>query len=148
MEKNLEYYESLDKRTKEYKEWKESFEKAQADKPEGLGDVVAKVTEATGIDKVVKKVANAVGVDDCGCEERRNRWNKKFSFGKPECFTEQEYNFLVGFFRENKERVTYDERKQVYDVYNRVFRTAAKVTSCTACWNDKVKRLKTLLNDY
>ncbi len=38
----------LDKRTKEYKEWKKK------QKAEGLGDIVEKITEATGIKNVVK----------------------------------------------------------------------------------------------
>jgi len=36
--KDKEYYESLDKRTKEYKEYKT-----------GLGDVIAEVTKAVGV---------------------------------------------------------------------------------------------------
>ena len=38
-----------DKRTKAYKEWKKKFDAA----PEGLGDTVEKVTEATGIKKLL-----------------------------------------------------------------------------------------------
>ena len=45
--KSQEYYESLDKRTKEYKEWKASFEAKQEDdganEVSGLGDVVAEI---------------------------------------------------------------------------------------------------------
>ena len=64
------YYESVDKRSKdyrEYKEWKkakavvkkdfEALKKNVDAIPKGLGDVVAKVTKATGIDEVVKFVA-------------------------------------------------------------------------------------------
>lgn len=40
-------------------------------KPQGLGDVVEQVTEATGIKKVVKAVVG----DDCGCEERKRKLN-------------------------------------------------------------------------
>ena len=39
-----------DKRTKAYKDWKANQEKAS----EGLGDTIAKVTEATGIKKAVR----------------------------------------------------------------------------------------------
>ena len=59
MEKDVNYYEGLDKRSKEYKQWKKS------QKAEGLGDVVEKITEATGINKAVKWLAG----DDCGCDE-------------------------------------------------------------------------------
>jgi len=142
--KDLEYYESLDKRTKEYKEWKEKFDA----KNEGLGDKVAKITKATGLDKVAEKVADVLGFDDCGCDQRRERWNKKFRFGKPECFTEEEYNHLKDFFSLNRTKVTYEERKKIYEIYNRVFKTTLKVTNCTACWNDKVRRLQALMEDY
>ena len=57
------YYDTLDKRSKdyrEYKEWKATKESYKAlkenveGKPKGLGDTIAKITKATGIDKVVK----------------------------------------------------------------------------------------------
>ena len=56
-----------DKRTKEYKEWKAKYDA----KPAGLGSVVEKVTKATGIKKVVEAIT-----DNCGCDERKERWNK------------------------------------------------------------------------
>ena len=59
-----------DKRTKAYKDWKANQEKAS----EGLGDTIAKVTEATGIKKAVKFLAG----EDCGCDERQERLNRIF----------------------------------------------------------------------
>ena len=47
MEKNEEYYLGLDKRSKEYKDWKKQ------QPVEGLGDGIEKVTEATGIKKAI-----------------------------------------------------------------------------------------------
>ena len=81
MDKNTEYYESLDKRTKEYKEWK--AEQAS----EGLGDTIEKITEATGIKKMVKWLAG----EDCGCEERKEALNKVWRYRKTKCLTESEY---------------------------------------------------------
>ena len=55
-EENQDYYENLDKRTKEYKsyaEWKENQEAAST----GLGDSIEKITEATGIKAAVKFIA-------------------------------------------------------------------------------------------
>ena len=50
--------EPRDKRTKEYKIWKQTY---------GLGDLVNDITEKTGIKKLV---------GDCKpCEERRKKWN-------------------------------------------------------------------------
>jgi hypothetical protein len=43
---------------------------------QGLGDVVAKVTQVTGIAAAVKAVLG----DDCGCEARRERMNAMFPF--------------------------------------------------------------------
>ena len=50
MEKNREYYESLDKRSKEYREWKES---QTVEVSQNIGDKVESFLEATGISKVV-----------------------------------------------------------------------------------------------
>jgi len=47
-------------------------------KSKGLGDTIAKITEATGIDRVVKAVVG----DDCGCDERREKLNKMFPYVK------------------------------------------------------------------
>ena len=148
MEKDLEYYESLDKRSKEYKEWKKSFEAAQEAKPEGLGDVVANITKATGLDKVAEAAAEAFGFDDCGCEERQERWNKKFSFRKPECFTEDEYLFLKDFFETYTNMVAYTDRRRLYEIYNRVFRRNESVSSCSSCLRSKISALRNLLSDY
>jgi hypothetical protein len=46
---------------------------------EGLGDLVAKVTEVTGIKAVVKAVAG----DDCGCAQRQQKMNEMFPFNTP-----------------------------------------------------------------
>jgi len=46
---------------------------------EGLGDLVAKVTEATGIKTVVEAVAGK----DCGCAQRQQKLNEMFPFGSP-----------------------------------------------------------------
>lgn len=46
---------------------------------EGLGDLVAKVTEVTGIKAVVEAVTNG----DCGCESRQKKLNEMFPFTAP-----------------------------------------------------------------
>lgn len=47
---------------------------------EGLGDLVAKVTEVTGIKAVVEAVAPNGG---CGCAERQQKLNDLFPFNSP-----------------------------------------------------------------
>jgi hypothetical protein len=93
MEKDVNYYEGLDKRSKEYKQWKKS------QKAEGLGDVVEKITEATGIKKAVKWLAG----DDCGCDQRKEKLNNLFpSRYKADCLQENEYKWLDDWFKGNK----------------------------------------------
>lgn len=46
---------------------------------EGLGDLVAKVTEVTGIKAVVEAVAGK----DCGCAQRQQKLNDMFPFQTP-----------------------------------------------------------------
>ena len=75
--KDESYYKSLDKRTKEYKEWKASLKDKTQIK---LGDAVEKITKATGIKKVVKKFTPEG--KDCGCDKRKEQLNKLFRFKK------------------------------------------------------------------
>lgn len=51
-------------------------------KSDGLGDSIAKITEATGLDKAADKVAKAMGKSDCGCNKRRQKLNKLFPYKK------------------------------------------------------------------
>jgi hypothetical protein len=44
----------------------------------GLGDIVAKITQATKLDQVAKGIATAMGKDDCGCKARQESLNKMF----------------------------------------------------------------------
>jgi len=74
-----------DKRTKAYKEWKKKFDDMQETNPEGLGDVIEKVTEATGIKKAVKFLAG----EDCGCDQRKMKLNQMFRHNKIECLKEE-----------------------------------------------------------
>jgi len=44
----------------------------------GLGDIVAKITQATKLVQVAKGIATAMGKDDCGCKARQESLNKMF----------------------------------------------------------------------
>ena len=50
---------------------------------EGLGDTIAKFTNATGLDKVAEAVAKLAGAEDCGCNRRRKKLNKAIPYKKP-----------------------------------------------------------------
>lgn len=130
----------MDKRTKEYKEWK----KRQDAKSKGLGDDVAKVTKATGIDKLVKFVAG----EDCGCDERQEQLNKVFSYDVPECLTEDEFNYLTQFFNNPPEIVSVDVQKRMLAIHNRIFKEQKQPSSCASCVKQTFKKLQKVLNNY
>jgi hypothetical protein len=143
MEKNKDYYEKLDKRTKEYKKWKASFD---SDNGVGLGDVVEKITEATGIKKAVKSIFG----DDCGCDERKEALNKIrfFSQRNVECLTEEEYFTLEHWFSEERNVVTTQDQILLFTIYNRVYNMSQKRTSCSSCIKTVIHELKLLFNEY
>ena len=137
MDKN---YEKLDKRTKEYKEWK----KAQESAPAGLGDSVEKVTEATGIKKAVEFVAG----EDCGCDERKERLNSIFSYKKPECFTEQEYNYMADFIASDPTQISSTQQRELMAIYNRVFKVTKRFSTCSSCVRSMYLELKYYFEVY
>ena len=57
------------------------MENKEKEKSKGLGDTIAKITEATGIKKVVETVAKATG-KDCGCGKRQDTLNRLFPYNK------------------------------------------------------------------
>jgi hypothetical protein len=129
-----------DKRSKAYKEWK----KNHANKSEGVGDTVAKITKATGIEKAVKFLAG----EDCGCDERKKTLNHIFPYQKPLCFTEDEYNYLserIGKINQ----VTVPEQKELLAIYNRVFKENRELTNCSSCFLNGVwKKLERVFKEY
>ena len=139
-EKNEAYYSSLDKRTKEYKEWVAKFDQ----QPTGLGDTIEQITEATGIKAAVKFLAG----EDCGCEERKKKLNNIFHYGKPECLKEDEFAFLSDFYAAPKNLVSGEDKVMLIKIYNRVFRANKKVTSCGACLKSTYDQLKQYFETY
>jgi len=127
-----------DKRTKAYKEWKANQEKAS----EGLGDTIAKVTEATGIKKAVKFLAG----EDCGCDERQERLNRVFKYNKPECLNEQEYEYIADWIENGSNKLNSKQLKEMNVIYNRVFKKKFKCQKCSA--PRMMKELVTYFNDY
>tara|TARA_R110002074_G_scaffold332687_2_gene502967 strand:- start:774 stop:1265 length:492 start_codon:yes stop_codon:yes gene_type:complete len=148
------YYETIDKRSKdyrEYKEWKATKESYKALKdnvekqPKGLGDTIAKITKATGIDKVVKFIAG----DDCGCDERQALWNEEFKYKTVKCLNEDDYKFLTEFVNRSSSKVDYHDKTRLIDIYNHVFSAREnRGTHCTPCVVSIVKNLKRYLAAY
>lgn len=110
-------------------------------KSKGLGDTVEKITKATGIKKVVELL-----FDDCGCEERKEKLNKLFSY-KTECLNEEEYNYLKTYDF-NKQTVDTNDQRILINIYNRVFNQKQQPTSCSSCWINIIRKIKTLYAEY
>lgn len=51
-------------------------------KSRGLGDTIAKITNATGLDKLAETAAKAVGAEDCGCKRRQEKLNELIPYKK------------------------------------------------------------------
>jgi len=129
-----------DKRSKAYKKWK----KNHANKSEGVGDTVEKITKATGIQKAVKFLAG----EDCGCDERKEILNHIFPYQKPLCLTEDEYNYLDTKMGKLS-TVTIEEQKHLLGIYNRVFKDNRELTACGSCFLNGVwKKLERIFKEY
>jgi len=149
------YYETIDKRSKdyrEYKEWKASKRSEDYNKlkqnveaqSKGVGDTVAKITKATGVDKLVKFIAG----EDCGCDERKIKLNKLFTYKKINCISEDDYTYLSDFFSSNPRKTNSEQRTRLVSIHNNVFNTNQKYTSCKPCIIGIVNKLKKYLEVY
>jgi len=114
-------------------------------KAKGLGDTVEQVLEATGIAKIAKW---ALG-EDCGCDKRKQILNDLYPYYKPQCLTEDEFNYLDKYYSENKNTVQPDVQKEVLKIYNRVFHQKASLTSCSSCYKKTVHdKLNNVYKEY
>lgn len=118
-------------------------------KIEGLGDAVAAVTETLGIDKVVKKTFDKMGLD-CGCEERRKKWNKVLPFRrKPQnCLTENEYNKLTEIFEERGHTITAQMQKELRVISDRINNEKTEMSGCPNCIRGLYDRMKQIWITY
>jgi ABC-type thiamine transport system ATPase subunit len=113
-------------------------------KSKGLGDTIAKITKATGIDKVAKFIAG----EDCGCDERKEKLNKLFPYAKPLCLTEDEFNTLDTYFKQNTNTLTSDEQTSLIAINNRVLNQKLTFSTCSSCLRDLVSKLRVIYNEY
>ena len=56
-------------------------QETKAMKSRGLGDTVEKITKATGLKTLTDIASDALGVD-CGCKDRRDKWNQLLPYKK------------------------------------------------------------------
>lgn len=118
--------------------------KTRTPKAKGLGDTVAKVTQATGIDKLVKFIAG----EDCGCDERQAKLNELFPYRTPKCLTEDEYTYLNESQVLTKQTLKPSEQDAILKVYNRIFGISREPTSCATCWLEIIQKMQKVFNEY
>jgi hypothetical protein len=124
---------------------KKAKKSTKSTKAKGLGDTVEQVLEATGIAKVAKW---ALG-EDCGCEERKAKLNYLFPYYKPECLTEEEYEYLDKYFTEAKPTVHPQTQQKLLKIYNRIFHQKMSLTSCASCFKNNLhKKLERVYKEY
>jgi len=113
-------------------------------KAQGLGDTIEQITEATGIKKLVKFIAG----DDCGCNARKEKLNALFPYHRPECLTEDEYNYLSESKVLDKNTIKPSEQDAILKIYNRVFHVSREPTSCASCLREIVIKMQQVFNEY
>lgn len=118
----------------------------------GLGDVVESITKATGIKKVVEVVSEVTGLD-CGCEERKKKWNeinldsikKLFRRNTVNEISEEDYAFLCDLFKDGMpSQVKVNDQRKIHKVYRNVFQVIKSPTSCAPCLRGTVEELYNL----
>jgi hypothetical protein len=150
MKKDREYYEGLDKRTNEYKEWKaglHSTEGIEPKEPIGLGDVVEKITKATGIKSAVKWLN---GGEDCGaCEERKRKLNELRFRRKPLPLNEVEYEYLKELY-ESGRSVSRPTLERLVEIECRLFSKRYSGPICGNCGDAQriIKDMKEIYKAY
>jgi hypothetical protein len=110
----------------------------------GLGDTIAKITEATGIDALAKFIAG----EDCGCDKRKELLNKIFPYKKVNCLSEDDFNYLDNFFKNLKNTVSIIQQRELTDIYKNIFNMQLEPTNCESCWRDTIAELRKIYNEY
>ena len=117
-------------------------------KAKGLGDTIEQITEATGIKAAVEMFSKATGLD-CGCDERKIKLNKLFSYNRNiNCLTETDYNALTDLIAPSKNSLTIEEQQIISEIYYNVFNYRLQLSSCGSCWAGKVEELRKVYNEY
>lgn len=118
--------------------------KTRKTQAKGVGDTIEQITEATGIKKLVKFIAG----DDCGCDARKEKLNALFPYHRPECLTEDEYNYLSESQVLQKNEIKPSEQDAILKIYNRVFHVSREPTSCASCLREIIEKMQQVFNEY
>lgn len=108
----------------------------------GLGDTVAKVTEATGIAKVAKAILG----DDCGCDKRQEVLNRLFPYVKKNEFTNQDVEDWKKWQSEfDGEELTVEGQNLIVRLINKL---GYAFTACKTCNTSVWLRHIDTINEY
>lgn len=119
-----------------------TFENAQ-----GLGDTIEAFTNVTGIKKGVELLSKALDWD-CGCDERKERLNQLWSYRKPQCLVQDDYEYLKEFFSKPQNEIVPKVQWELSDIYFRVFNFRLEQSSCASCWRDYISQLRQVYNVF
>tara|TARA_R110000868_G_scaffold102972_1_gene283628 strand:- start:489 stop:818 length:330 start_codon:yes stop_codon:yes gene_type:complete len=103
-------------------------------KIKGLGDVIAKVTEA-------------VGIEPCdGCNQRKEKLNKLFPIGTKELSDEQ-YNYLTDFFKADYKILNTEQQIKLMNIYCYAYNYQAfePCVNCSGVWKSIISKLRKLI---
>jgi hypothetical protein len=120
---------------------------AKGRKPKGLGDTIEAITEATGIKAVVEKVKEVTGWD-CNCDARKETLNRLFPYVKPNCLTEDNYNYLSNLFSKHLNEISINQQYEIIEIYLQVFGTKLEHSNCSSCWRDRINELRKVYDTH
>lgn len=111
---------------------------ARNKKPKGLGDTVENIFDATGIATVAKAVLG----EKCGCEERKEALNKIWTYKQVSCINETDLIWLQEFLPNKPNQLTIKMQEQLKAIYERVFNTPYRGSTCGSCWRDMINEIE------
>jgi len=106
----------------------------------GLGDSIERITKATGIKKVVDKISEVTGID-CKCSERKEALNKMFPYANVRQFTDDEMSIYESVLPRIKGTISGQDQAILVKLYNKVFNSNKKTSSCGKCVQQTVAQL-------
>ena len=110
----------------------------------GLGDTVESVLKATGIDKVAKFILG----EDCKCNERKEKLNKRWPYRHTLCLTETEYTWLKEWIDKKINHIVPTDQAQILSIYNRIFHQRNEPSNCGSCLVGMIDELKAVMQIY
>ena len=119
-------------------------------KSKGLGDDIERVTKALGIKQMFDWFHKKTGID-CGCEERKEYFNKRFNRRRINCLNKEQLVDLRVFFSNfDGVRLNRIERATVARLHAEVFdhKVGNPCSSCSKTWINYINDLKTVYKTY